>query len=309
MENKMQTSSDSHDSHDVSVILIGLNARKFVVECIHSLVNAQWNSIRYELIYIDNGSSDDSVAAVTDQFNEQVNLIANPTNIGFCPAANQGAEIAKGEYLYFINDDTLVKGAAIALTVDYMREHPNVGTVGSRLIFPDGGEQYSGRMFPNIYSSILGRRSWLTKFLPNIKPVTDYLCSDKLAKNEPFEVDWVSAAGQVVRATDFSKVGGYAEDYYYWHEAVFCHRLKKINKRIVLHPQSVIIHYEGKGSGPRPLKAQRFHIKNFHIGAYRAYCEWHSLPTLSPTKLFVAGSLALRGSALFALAHLRVMFK
>jgi len=164
-------------------------------------------------------------------------------------------------------------------------------------------------MFPNVYSSILGRRSWLTKFFPDIRPVTDYLCSKQLAQNEPFEVDWVSAAGQVVRAKDFAKIGGYAEDYYYWHEAVFCHRLKEVGKRIILHPRSVIVHYEGKGSGPRPLKAQRFHIKDFHIGAYRAYCEWHALPTFSPTKAFVATSLALRGTALFTIAHFKAIFK
>lgn len=297
--------NNSSPSYDVSIILIGLNARKYVVECIQSIFDAEWRDVTYEIIYIDNGSEDESVKAVKETYFENVVVCANDTNIGFCPAANQGAKIANGTYLYFINDDTLVVDDAICLTVEYMKEHPDVGTVGSRLVFPDGTDQYSGRMFPDIYSSLFGRRSFLTKIFPNIKPVANYLCKDELKKAEPFEVDWVSAAGQIVSATDFSEIGGYAEDYYYWHETVFCLRLKNIEKKIILHPGSVVIHYEGKGSGPRPIKAQRFHITNFHKGAYRAYCEWYSLRAISPTRILVGTSLFLRGSALYIIAHLR----
>jgi len=293
---------------DVSIILIGLNARRYVVECIESILAGHWRKVSFETIYIDNGSRDDSVVAVEQQFADKVRICANPENIGFCPAANQGASIARGEYLYFINDDTLVVDDAIALTVEYIKANPSIGTVGSRLVFPDKTDQYSGRMFPDIYSSILGRRSFLTKLFPNIRPVSNYLCKEQLAEGSPFEVDWVSAAGQVVSAKDFASVNGYAEDYYYWHEAVFCHRLKQTGKKVVLHPGSVVIHYEGKGSGPRPIKAQRFHIVDFHVGAYRAYCEWYSLSRLSLTKLFVGSALFFRGSCLFVIAHIRSLF-
>lgn len=294
---------------DVAVILIGLNAKQYVIECIVSLQNASWREVTYDIIYIDNGSSDGSAAAVESQFGDGVRVIANPMNLGFCPAANQGARVANARYCYFINDDTLAVDDAIATTVEYMDEHPDVGTVGSRLVFPDGSEQYSGRKFPNLYSAVFGRRSFLTRFMPNIKPVSDYLCKNDLAKGDPFDVDWVSAAAQLVRTDEFLSLDGYAEDYYYWHEAVFCHRMFQTGKRIVLIPASTIIHYEGKGSGARPIKSQRFHITDFHRGAFRAYCERHDIVTWSPHAIIVGASLATRGALLLIIAHMRELFR
>lgn len=290
---------------DVSIIIVGLNAKKHVLECIESIQHAVWRSVSYEVIYVDNGSSDGSVEAVREQFGESVVLLANATNVGYCPAANQGAEIARGKYFYFINDDTLVIDDAIALTVEYLEANPDVGTVGSRLKYPDGAEQYSGRRFPGFVNAIFGRRSFLTKIFPSLKAVKDYLYVENLKGDAPFDVDWVSAAGQCVSRDHFSLIGGYAEDYYYWHEAVFCRRLLRKDLRIVLHPASVVIHYEGHGSGPRHIKAQRFHIINFHRGAYRAFREWHGLSTLNPLMLIVGVALCTRATFLFIGAHVR----
>ncbi len=290
---------------DVSIVIVGLNAKKHVLECIASIQAAVWREITYETIYIDNGSTDGSVAAVRELFGETVVLLENETNVGYCPAANQGARVASGRYFYFINDDTLVIDDAIALTVEYMDKNPEVGTVGSRLIYPDGAEQYSGRRFPGFVNAIFGRRSFLTKIFPGFKGVKDYLYVENLKHDDPFEVDWVSAAGQCVGREDFFAIGGYAEDYYYWHEAVFCRRLIRIDKTIVLHPCSKVIHYEGQGSGPRPIKAQRFHILNFHKGAYRAFREWHGLSTFNPMMLVVGTALGTRASLLFIAAHAR----
>lgn len=295
----------SEESIDVAIIIVGLNAKQHVLNCIESIREATWRNVTYEVIYIDNGSTDDSVAAVQNQFGSFVLVIKNERNIGYCPAANQGAKSASSRHLYFINDDTLVQDDAIALLVEYLDQHPEAGTVGSRLLYPDGSEQYSGRKFPNLKNAIFGRRSFLTKLFPGLRSVKDYLCKEQLDGDEPFEVDWVSAAGQIVSADDFDNVGGFAEDYYYWHEAVFCHRLSVAGKTIVLHPLSKVIHYEGFGSGPRNLKAQRFHIKDFHKGAYRAYGEYHELSKWSVSWMLVGLGLAARATALLVGAHLR----
>lgn len=294
-------------SCDVSIVIVGLNAKKHVLECIKSIQNAVWRDVSYETIYVDNGSKDGSVSAVGDEYGESVTVLANDTNVGYCPAANQGARIGKGRYLYFINDDTIVIDDAIALTVEYMDVHPEVGTVGSRLVYPDGAEQYSGRRFPGFVNAIFGRRSFLTKVFPGFKGVKDYLYVENLKADDPFEVDWVSAAGQCVGTEDFFSVGGYAEDYYYWHEAVFCRRLIGKGKSVILHPCSKVIHYEGQGSGPRPIKSQRFHIIDFHKGAFRAFREWHGLSPLNPLLLVVGAALWTRASVLFVAAHARAI--
>jgi len=287
---------------DVAVILVGLNAKDFVQGCLDSLQKAKWRGKSYEAIYVDNGSTDGTVAALQERY-PWVKVIEKGHNSGFCKAANSGARVAQSRYYYFINDDTIVLEDAIAMLVDYMDSHPEVATTGSRLLYPDGTEQYSGRAFPNLTSSFMGRRSPLTRLFPNAPWVRKYLCKDQLEKGEPFHADWVSAAGQIFRPEDFWKVGGYDETYYYWHEAIICGRLAELGRKVVLHAESRIIHYEGKGSGKRPYASQRFHIIDFHRGAYRCFCERSGLGRFHPYRLMIGALLASRAALKLAAAR------
>lgn len=302
----MNNSDATKPLHDVAVILVGINARDFVKGCIESLLKAEWRGQTYEAIYIDNGSTDDTCSMLAKEY-PWVKVIQKGYNAGYCKAANEGARLASSRYFYFINDDTIVIKDAISMLVEYMDQHPEVGTTGSRLIYPDGSEQYSGRMFPTLMSSFMGRRSPLTKMFPNAPWVRRYLCKEGLKGKEPFKVDWVSAAGQIFRPSDFWAVGGYDESYYYWHEAIVCARLARTNRLVMLHPESRVIHYEGKGSGVRPYKAQKFHILDFHRGAYRCFCELQRVGKLHPARWIVAGLLASRAALNLTVARLRTV--
>ncbi len=228
----------------------------------------------------------------------EVKVIANSRNLGFCKAANLGAAEADSRYYFFLNDDTVVRNDAICLLAEAIDERPGVGVVASRLLFPDLTEQYSGRRFPSVANGILGRRSLLTRVFPNSWPVADYLYKEQLQRPDPFPADWVSAAAMMVRKEDFEKVGGFAEDYYYWHEAVFCDRIRRVGKQVYLHPQSTIIHHEGKGSGSRPFAARKWHILDFHQAAYRCYCEHYGLGWFSLRRWFAALALTIRAAFL-----------
>lgn len=302
-----QADSRNPPAHDVAVILIGVNARNFVQGCLESLEAAAWEGLSRETIYVDNGSTDGTVGMVREHFPD-VRVIANKSNLGFCVAANMGCRSASARYYMVINDDVVIVRDAVSLLVRYMDENPDVATAGARLVFPDGREQWSGRRFPNMMSSFLGRRGTLTRVFPGLQTVRAYLCKDELARGEPFDCDWVSAAGQIIRPEPFWAVGGFAEEYYYWHEMALCLRLKRAGHRVALHPQARIIHYEGQGSGPRPFARQRFHIIDFHRGALRAYCEQHNLRRLSPRRWFVAAALASRALALLTLVRARTLF-
>ena len=301
------TSAPSSSPVDVAVILIGINARDFVRGCVDSLQKATWRDVTWEVIYADNGSTDDTVAVLKRDF-PWVRIQENGKNIGFCPAANKAAAASSARYFYFINDDTLVLDDAIAMLVEYLDAHPDVASVGSRLLYPDMSEQWSGRAFPTLLSSIMGRRSPLTKLFPNAPWVRRYLCKDGIEKGEPFAVDWVSAAGQIVRPSDFKAVGGFAEDYYYWHEAIICGRLWKKNRKVMLHPQSRVIHYEGQGSGSRrPYRVRKWHITDFHRGAWRCYCEHHALGMAHPARWLIGLMLFSRYAMMLVVARLSTL--
>ena len=287
---------------DVAVILVGLNANKFVKECIETVEKADWSRHTCEIIYVDNGSKDGSVEMVRSCF-PGVRVIANDSNLGYCKAANQGARIADARHFYFLNDDTIVYPDALPVVIDFLDSHPGIGVVGSRLLNLDLTDQWSGRRFPSVWNGILGRRSWLSKLFPDARALTDYLYRDEVAAGVPFEADWVSAAALLVDRDTFARVGMFAEDYYYWHEAVFCDRVRRAGRKVYLHPGSKIIHYEGKGSGARPYPVQRWHILDFHRGAYRCAVEHYNLGRFNPARWLTAAALATRAMVLLAVVR------
>lgn len=292
--------------YDVGVVIVGMNAHDFVRNCFVSLAGADWGGYTKQLVYVDNGSTDGSATMVRQQF-PAVHVIENDANLGYCKAANQGARSTDCRYLLFLNDDTEIVGAAIPTLVDYLESNPAVATAGARLIFPDGVDQWSGRRFPDFLSSLMGRRSWLAKVLPGVPTVRSYLCKDELLRGDPFECDWVSAAGQIFRTGDFWAVSGFAEDYYYWHEMVQCLRIKRRGRKVALVPAATIIHFEGQGSGPRPYDRQKFHVLDFHKGAFRAYLEHQNISAFHPRAMVAGTALLARAMALLSIWRLRTL--
>jgi len=285
---------------DIAVILVGLNACEYIAQCLHSQAEAEWHDYTHVTVYVDNGSTDGSVDMVRKDFPDVI-VQVNKQNIGYCPAANQGARLVQCRYLMFINDDTIVLDDAIAVLAEVLDEKQGLACVGARLLYPDMTDQWSGRSFPSAMNAIFGRRSILHRILPRAGPLVRYLRKSELEVGKPFRVDWVSAAGVMFRHEDFFAVNGFAEDYYYWHEAVIAKRLLEQGRLTYLHPGARIIHFEGKGSGVRPYEVRKFHIINFHQGAFRFYCEHHRLGPLNPLCWLAAIGLTCRALTLLAL--------
>jgi len=291
-------------SVDASLIAISLNSRGFLRECIASIHAAQWRDITYEIIVVDNGSTDGTPAMLAAEYPE-VRVMANPNNVGYCRAGNQGAAIACGRHLLFLNDDTLMIDDAIAALVEWADAH-DAAMIGSRLLNTDGTDQFSsGRRFTTPAAAFFGRKSVLTRLFPNATWSRRYLMSEFVDTKEPYEVDWLSAAAMMVRRDMFDRVAGLAEGFYYFHEQVFCARVKRAGGRVYLHPQSRIIHHEGAGSGVRTRRVRRRHITGFHAAALRWFCLHHDLGPLHPLRWIAAAALGTRAGLLVALDALK----
>lgn len=288
----------AYPSVDVSAIIISLNSRHFLVDCIASLREAEWRGKTYEIIVVDNGSTDGTVAMLERDYPE-TQVVANRRNLGYCKAGNQGAESARGRYFLFLNDDILIVEDGLPKLVEFMDAHPTAGMVGSRLLNFDGTDQFSsGRAFTSPMNALFSRKSPLTKLFPNAIWAKKYLLSEKITGTVPYPVDWVSAAAMMVRRDAFALSGKLVEDYYYFHEQIICKRMQQAGYQNYLHPASKIIHYEGMGSGHRTRRVRRAHVRRFHSAAYKWFCHHHGIGTWNPLRFGVAGLLAGRAAAL-----------
>ena len=284
---------------DVAIIVVGINSRGYVQGCLKSLTHTEWQSYSHEVIYIDNASSDGSVAMVQQEFPD-VRVLENYHNAGFCQACNQGVAASESRYVYLLNNDTVLLPNSIAPLIRFLDYTPSAGAAANRLLNTDGTDQWSARRFPTWANALFGRRTFAGKLFPNSKLVKDYLYKDCLAQPEPFAVDWVPGSCSMVRRSAFEQVGGLPRNMHYWSDTVFCHRLAKAGWPVVVLPNAPLIHHEGKGTGGKNTSLRRWLISDFHNGAYLFYCEYYELGFWSFARLFAKLGLSARAHLLIA---------
>jgi GT2 family glycosyltransferase len=133
---------------DITVCIANWNCREMLRACLESL-HDQPQGVRVETVVVDNGSRDGAADMVGRDFPEVV-LIRNVKNVGFARANNQAAERARGRYLFFLNNDTLVPAGSLRRLLHYAEAHPEVGMIGPRLRDGRGRPQISYRRKPTV---------------------------------------------------------------------------------------------------------------------------------------------------------------
>jgi len=228
---------------DVSIIIVAWNVRDFLHHCLDS-VYKETKGIEFEVIYIDNASTDGSVEMVTEKF-PQVKIIKNDENKGFTVANNQGMEIARGRYILLLNSDTVILDNAIAKTVEIADAHPDTAVVGCRVLNPDRTLQPTGFIFPSILNMLLSF-TYLYKLFPKSKFFGRELMT-WWDRNDQREIDVVTGCYMLVRRDAIEQVGMMDERYFiYCEEVDWCYRFKKNGWKILFTPEPKIIHYGGQ---------------------------------------------------------------
>ena len=288
---------------DVAVIIVGIDSQQYVENCLRSLTSADWRDYSYQVVYVDNASSDDSVNAITTQFPE-VRILANASNVGFCRACNQAAAAVDSRYIYLLNNDTIVLQESVSKLVDFLDQTPDAAAAANRLLNEDRTDQWSGRRFPTWSNAIFGRRTLFGRLFPNSWPIRRYLYKDELGSCEPFSVDWIPGSCTLVRRKAFCDAGRLPEHMHYWSDAVFCDRLSKAGWKVYVVPTAPLVHYEGKGTGGQTSAVRCWLISDFHKGAYAFFCEHYELSRWSLTRMAARFGLGLRARLLITLDRL-----
>jgi N-acetylglucosaminyl-diphospho-decaprenol L-rhamnosyltransferase len=234
----------------LSVVILNYNAADHVRRCLASLP-AGCDGLDYETIVVDNASPqpgiEGAVAASPD-----VRLIRRRRNGGFSAGINTGLRAARSSAILILNPDTALAPGAAAAMLDFLRERPDIGVLGPRVLNDDGTLQLSCRRFPTFAAAAFNRNSLLTRLLPGNRYSSAYLMSgwDHSAISD---VDWLSGAAMLLNRTAIEKVGMFDERYFFEIEDVdLCRRMHDAGFRVVYFPDAEVTHRIGASSRTLP---------------------------------------------------------
>jgi GT2 family glycosyltransferase len=199
-------------------------------------------TVDFEVLLVDNASTDDTVQQVQAQFS-QVRLLTNSQNIGFARANNQAIRQCKGEYILLLNPDTEVMENSLERLVRFLDAHRQAGAAGSRLLNPDGTLQTSCYPMPTLF-----REFWRMFHLDVLRPIGIYNMATWDTETTR-QVDVIQGASLLVRRKAFDRIGVLDETYFIYTEEVdLCYRLQKDGWQLHWVPQSKVIHYGGQST-------------------------------------------------------------
>jgi len=244
---------------ECSIIIPVYNQCHYTRKCLES-IRRRTTDVRYEVIAVDDGSSDDT-AAFLKTLEPPFRAITNDQNLGFVRSVNRGASEAKGKYLLFLNNDTEPESPDPVLPplrrwhswlremINACQSDPAVGIVGAKLLYPDGTIQHFG---------IEINRDLAPYHLHRGKPGDDPACSVVA------ETIGVTGACLLIEKSLFDKVGGFDTHYpMYFEDIDLCLKVRQLGYKVLVTPQAVVTHHETKSIDKS--KAEEISERSFSI--------------------------------------------
>ncbi len=233
---------------DISIIIVNWNTRDILRNCIASIY-AQTKDTEFEVIVVDNASTDDSPEMVKKEF-PKATIVENLENRGFAAANNQGIRIAKSRYMLLLNSDTVVLDQAIAKIISFAEDNPDAAVVGCKVINPDGTLQRTCFMFPSLLNMFLS-----STYLYKLFPKSRFFGREQMTwwnRNDIREVNAVSGCFMLVRRKAIEQIGLMDEQFFmYAEETDWCYRFKKAGWRVVFAPVAEIVHLGGQSTSQK----------------------------------------------------------
>jgi GT2 family glycosyltransferase len=288
-------------SPDVSIVFTNWNTRDYLRDCLRSVI-ARTQGLTYEIIVVDDGSTDGSVEMLRSEFPDVIQVV-NGRNIGVAKAYNRGVAVVRGRFIQMLNTDMILIDNAIRTLMDFLEVHPDVGACGGWLLNRDMTSQISFGAFPSFSQAIVD-----ALFLNDIFPKAGFpnrgaYPDDSLT--EPFEAEYVTGASLMIRKEIVDRIGFFDERYTsYCEETDFCYRVRRqLGMKLFVIPAAKIIHFGGASFG----KVRKYQIQlqyssydkfltKYHNKVYsfctRALYAWHYF-----VKMFVRLGLYITSSA------------
>ncbi len=230
------------DSVNISIIIVAYNRFDLLLNCLSTVIKHTRN-VAYETIVIDNNSADGNIDDVAGDF-DNIILIKNNKNVGFGTANNQVLNIAKGKYVLFLNNDTILLENSLKKVYDFAETLNENSIIGCKLLNEDKSLQHSVYDFPSLLN-VFTSNFFLYSLFPKSKLFNKYhLMNRKI--NETTEVDVVTGAFLFGTKEKLKEIGGFDERFFFYNEETdLCYRFKQNGGKIFYYPQTAITHLKG----------------------------------------------------------------
>lgn len=247
----------------ISVIIINYKQKKLTESCIAS-VYYNIKSTPIEVIVINNSPEDD-LSRLENTY-EGLKVISN-ANKGFSQANNLGAKHAKGEYLFFLNADTVLRSD---FTGGFLNRFGSrqFGAAGLKLYNEDGTFQLSTGKEINFFNEIKNKEDE-QRFRERDN---EFIESKEKEFDKVTEADWVTGAAMIIRKDVYEKAGGFDESYFlYYEDADLCKRLQKEGLKNYFYPDSDIVHLKGETENPEFRTDTYYYSKESQLNYYKKH--------------------------------------
>lgn len=231
----------------ISVIIVNWNTKKFLKKCLSSLIKST-HQLNVEIIVVDNNSHDESAEMISKLFPDII-LFANKKNLGYAKGNNQGYKKSHGEYVFFLNPDTIVYKNTLSQLFHFMEQNQDAGSCAPKMINEDGTVQKLGfyRRTPTLMSMFISHGP-----LRSIAFQSSYLKS-KYFEHSDFdtlhEIDQPPGACFFTRRSILNKIGGMEEKYkLYFEDVDLAYRIKQKGYKQWFIPYAKIKHFVGRSN-------------------------------------------------------------
>jgi GT2 family glycosyltransferase len=237
----------------LSIIIVSWNVKDILSDCLHSILRDA-AAFPCEIIIVDNASTDGTANHIKMKF-PTVRVIENHENQGYAQANNQGTSLAAGQYLFFLNPDTVLFGDTLSKLVDFMDCNPDIAMCGPRILNEDKTLQTSVRNFPSFRGAFY--RYTILKYLGLFKSHFEKWHNRGFDYDKQADIEQLIGAAMLIRKKEFEQVGRFDERFFMYYEEVdLCRRLRNGGFRVVYYPGAQLIHLGGKSAKQIPARSR-----------------------------------------------------
>jgi GT2 family glycosyltransferase len=238
-------------SVDISVVVVGWNAKHYLELCLESLAKAPPRR-SMEVLVVDNASTDDSVQMIEAKF-PWVKLIKSSENLGFAKGNNVAIRQCQGHYIALVNPDVIVFPGCLDALANFLDQNPKVGNVGPRVLNPDMSMQSTCRRFPTLWNNFCSATGLSTRFKNSQFFAGEHMFY--FPHDRVLAVDVIVGCFSMIRRETFDEVGLLDEGLFMYGDDVdWCRRAWNAGWQVMFYPGGQAIHDRGKTTAPYPVR-------------------------------------------------------